>query len=96
MENMRIDLNPGGGVEGAQSAKPELQRSTVAGRTSSNDSAPVKFDSTIGKLMESALNSPEVREAKVEALKAQMDAGGYHASNQAIAGAVLEQLRVRS
>ena len=90
---MRIDLNPGSGVEQPQSQKPELQRSSADARARGAESGPVQFETGVGKLRESALNSPEVRQAKVDALKTQLDSGTYHASNHRVAGAVLEQLR---
>jgi flagellar biosynthesis anti-sigma factor FlgM len=56
----------------------------------------VSFENSVGKLAETALNSPEVRQQKVQALKAQVDAGSYQVSDRSIAGSVLDQLRVGS
>jgi len=93
---MRIDLNPGSGVEGAQAAQSELRRSGAAGKTSSDDHRSTDFETSVGKLADVALSSPEVRQAKVEALRAQVDAGTYRVSDHSVAGSILEQLRVRS
>ena len=93
---MRIDLNPGSGVEGAQSAQSEPGRAGAAVRTPAHDQKPVSFENSVGKLAETALNSPEVRQQKVQALKVQVDAGSYQVSDRSIAGSVLEQLRVGS
>ena len=93
---MRIDLNPGSGVEGAQSAQSEPGRAGAAARTPAHDQKSVSFENSVGKLAEAALNSPEVRQQKVQALKAQVDAGSYQISDRSIAGSVLEQLRVGS
>jgi anti-sigma28 factor (negative regulator of flagellin synthesis) len=92
---MRIDLNAGSGVGEAQFAPTELQRSG-AGRASSGDPGSVEFKTSVGKLAEAALSAPEVREANVQALPAQVDSGTYHVSNQDIASSLLEQLRVCS
>jgi len=94
--NMRIDLNPGSGVEGAQSARSEPGRAGAAARTPAHDQKSVSFESSVGKLAETALNFPEVRQQKVQALKAQVDAGSYQVSDRNIAGALLEQLRAGS
>jgi flagellar biosynthesis anti-sigma factor FlgM len=90
---MRIDLSPGNGIEGAHST--ETQRSNAGGKASDADrrNGTVEFESSMGKLVQSALNSPEVRQAKVEALKAQVDAKTYQISNHSIASALLEQMR---
>lgn len=90
---MRIDLNPGSGIEQTEAQKPELQRSNAEARSSSANFGPVQFETSVGKLTESALSSPEVRQAKVDALKTQVNAGTYRVSEHSIAGAVLEQLR---
>ena len=94
--NMRIDLNSGSGVEGAQSARSEPGRAGAAPRTPAHDQKSVSFENSVRKLAETALNSPEVRQQKVQALKAQVDAGSYQVSDRSIAGSVLEQLRVGS
>jgi flagellar biosynthesis anti-sigma factor FlgM len=94
--NMRIDLNPGSEVEGAQSARSESGRAGAAARTPAHDQKVVSFENSVGKLAETALSSPEVRQQKVQALKAQVDAGSYQVSDRSIAGSVLEQLRVGS
>jgi flagellar biosynthesis anti-sigma factor FlgM len=90
---MRIDLNPGIGVEGAQSAKTETQHANASDRAFRSESGAVEFETSIGKLAASALNSPEVRQGKVEALKAQVDAGTYQVSSHSVAGTLLDQLR---
>ena len=90
---MRIDLNPGSGIEQTQSQQSELQRSNAEARSSSANFGPVQFETGVGKLAESALSTPEVRQAKVEALKSQIDAGTYRVSDHSVAGALLDQLR---
>jgi flagellar biosynthesis anti-sigma factor FlgM len=52
-------------------------------------------NSSVGKLAAAALNVPDVRQAKVAALRAQLAAGNYKVSSQQVAGALLEQMRVR-
>jgi flagellar biosynthesis anti-sigma factor FlgM len=49
----------------------------------------------VGKLETAALNSPEVRTEKVQALKSQLQSGTYQVSPAQVAGSILEQLRVR-
>ena len=90
---MRIDLNPGSGIERAQSTKPEPQRSNAGGAASKAELGSVQFETSIGKLTESVLNFAEVRQGKVQALKAQIEDGTYQVSDHNIAGALLEQMR---
>jgi len=80
-------------VEGTQSAKSELQNPNASAQASRADSGAVEFETSIGKMAKSALNSPEVRRGKVEALRAQVDAGSYQVLSHSIAGALLDQLR---
>jgi negative regulator of flagellin synthesis FlgM len=83
-------------VEGAESARSEPGRAGAVARTPAHDQKSVSFENSVGKLAETALNSPEVRQQKVQALKAQVDAGSYQVSDRSIAGSMLEQLRVGS
>jgi anti-sigma28 factor (negative regulator of flagellin synthesis) len=94
---MRIDLNPGSGVERAQSQTTELQRSSgVAEKGANAEPTSAEFETGVGKLTDVALRAPEVRQAKVQELKARFETGTYHVSDRSIALAVLDQLRVRS
>lgn len=92
---MRVDLNPGSGVEGAQTSEAELGRISTTARASSRDNF-TEFETSVGKLADIALNAPEVRQAKVQSLKAQVEVGTYYVSDSDVAGSILEQLRVRT
>jgi flagellar biosynthesis anti-sigma factor FlgM len=90
---MRIDLNPGNGVpetQAGQAGKAHPNLPAAAGEPGFAEN-----NSSVGKLAAAALNVPDVRQAKVAALRAQLAAGNYKVSSQQVAGALLEQMRVR-
>ena len=91
---MRIDLNAGAASSGSQAEKTSSQvapaSASKTGQTHLSES-----DVTVGKLETAALNSPEVRTEKVQALRSQLQSGTYQVSAAQVAGSVLEQLRVR-
>lgn len=91
---MRIDLNAGATTSGSQAEKTTSH--VASGAASQAD--PTHFsesDASVGKLETAALNSPEVRTEKVQALRSQLQAGTYQVSPAQVAGSILEQLRVR-
>ena len=91
---MRIDLNAGATISGLQVEKAS---SPVAPASASQtDKAHLsESDASVGKLETAALNSPEVRAEKVQALRSQLQSGTYQVSPAQVAGSILEQLRVR-
>jgi negative regulator of flagellin synthesis FlgM len=91
---MRIDLNAGATTSGAQTEKTS---SHVAPATASQGEQTYFSESgtSVGKLETAALNSPEVRTEKVQALRSQLQSGTYQVSPAQVAGSILEQLRVR-
>jgi negative regulator of flagellin synthesis FlgM len=91
---MRIDLNAGTTTAGAQA---ERTSSHVAPASASQGEQTHFSESgtSVGKLETAALNSPEVRTERVQALKSQLQSGTYQISPAQVAGSILEQLRVR-
>jgi len=91
---MRIDLNAGTTTAGAQAEKASPQ----VAPTSTSQGEQTHFSesgTSVGKLETAALNSPEVRTERVQALKSQLQSGTYQVSPAQVAGSILEQLRVR-
>jgi flagellar biosynthesis anti-sigma factor FlgM len=92
--SMRIDLNAGATTSGAQAEKTPSQVAPA----SANKAEQTHFSesgTSVGKLESAALNSPEVRIEKVQALRSQLQSGTYQVSPAQVAGSILEQLRVR-
>jgi negative regulator of flagellin synthesis FlgM len=91
---MRIDLNAGATISGSQAEKTS---SHVAPQSASKTDQThlSESDASVGKLETTALNSPEVRAEKVQALRSQLQSGTYQVSSAQVAGSMLEQLRVR-
>ena len=92
---MRIDLNPASGVHETESRETGSTRPSAAKGAQSEEVGFAGSDNSIGKLAAAALNAPEVRHAKVEALRAQIASGSYQVSSKRIADSVVDQLRVR-
>lgn len=89
---MRIDLDAGSVVAGNQLEKSAAAHASpgaagpAAGRISSSDTS-------VSALAAGALNAPETRTQKVEALRSQIRAGTYQVSSDQVAGSVLEHIR---
>ena len=92
---MRIDLNGGAAASGSQTEKASSSRAAPAGAGPAPPSRLSESDSSVGKLETAALNSPEVRTEKVQALRSQLQSGTYQVSSAQVANSILEQLRVR-
>jgi flagellar biosynthesis anti-sigma factor FlgM len=91
---MRIDLTS------ASVAEPNVERaaSSQTAKASTEQSRQAQiFESNpeVGKLTAAALDSPEVRSDKIQALQLQIRAGTYHVPAAQVAGSMLEQMRVR-
>jgi flagellar biosynthesis anti-sigma factor FlgM len=91
---MRIDLNPGATTSGPQTEKPSSYVAQ-AGAHQTIQTQSSESGTSVGKLETAALNSPEVRSEKVQALRSQLQSGTYQVSAAQVAGSILEQLRVR-
>ena len=89
---MRIDLNPGATIAGTEGEKASSQ--VPPARQAERIYSP-ESDASVGKLETAALNSPEVRTEKVQALRSQLQSGSYQVAAAQIAGSILEQMRVR-
>ena len=91
---MRIDLNAGATTSGPQAEKTSTHIAPVS-RSQAEQTHLLESGTSVGKLETAALNSPEVRTEKVQALKSQLQSGTYQVSPAQVAGSILEQLRVR-
>jgi flagellar biosynthesis anti-sigma factor FlgM len=92
---MRIDLNAGAAASGSQTEKIASSRSAPSSTGQTDQSKSLEGKISVGKLETAALNSPEVRFEKVQALRSQLQSGTYQVSPTQVAGSMLEQLRVR-
>ena len=90
---MRIDLNAGT-TSGAQTEKIS-SHVALASKSQGEGTHFSESGTSVGKLEAAALNSPEVRAERVQALKSQLHSGTYQVSAAQVAGSILEQLRVR-
>jgi flagellar biosynthesis anti-sigma factor FlgM len=92
---MRIDLNAGILLPESQAQAEKSSRvNTTAGLPAvTGDSKFSSGQRSISALAAAALEAPEVRLSKVEALRKQMIAGTYEISSEQIAGTLLENLR---
>jgi negative regulator of flagellin synthesis FlgM len=93
---MRIDLNPGNGVQETQAGEAGATRPSASKSAQANEVQFAESNSSVGKLAAAALNAPEVRHAKVEALRTQIAAGTYQVSSRHVADSVIEQMRMRA
>lgn len=95
-----IKLNGGGEVEARRTGRLEAERLTEGGTvpqaTSSSaqpaaDSISVSGRATeIGEVTNKTLQLPEIREARVEQLRAQVQSGNYRPSAENIADALIK------
>lgn len=89
---MRIDLNAGSAVPNNQLEKsPAAHASPAAAEP--DDARISRSDTSVSALAASALQAPETRTQKVEALRSQIKAGTYQVSPGQIASSVLEHIR---
>lgn len=75
----------------AQARATELAGGAETGIADSRFSAG---EESVSSLASVALQAPEVRRGKVEALREQLSSGGYQVSSHQIAASIMEQLRV--
>ena len=73
---MRIDLNAGATTSGSQTEKPSSHVAR-AGARQTNQTQSSESGTSVGKLETAALNSPEVRSEKVQALRSQLQSGTF-------------------
>jgi flagellar biosynthesis anti-sigma factor FlgM len=99
---MRIALNAGSGASESALEKSGLEKSAssrptaTAGAGAPEESRLSTTESSLRTLAGGALGAPEFRQARVEALRAQIVAGTYQVSAEQIAASLLDQLRVQS
>lgn len=97
----RINLNGGGEVEARRTGRLEAERlteggavpqTTTAGAQPAADSISVSGRAAeIGELTNKTLQLPEIREERVEQLRAQVQSGNYRPSAENIADALLKE-----
>lgn len=92
---MRVDLNAGSAIPESATQKSGASRSNAAEAGSSNEGWVSPMEAGVTSLAAAALHAPEVRTAKVEALRSEIEAGNYHVSPHQIAASIMEQLRMR-
>ncbi|HTJ88357.1 MAG TPA: flagellar biosynthesis anti-sigma factor FlgM [Terriglobales bacterium] len=92
---MRVDLNSGGAIAESAGPKSAQSRSHAAGGPASDNSEFSANEASVTSLAAAALHAPEVRTAKVEALRTAIATGTYHVSPHQIAASIVEQLRTR-
>ena len=91
---MRIDLNAGLTVPDSKLEKSSGSRSPQESKGTGADKSQLSgTEMSVNLLAGSALQAPEIRTDKVEALKAQIDTGTYQISSDQIAAVMMEQLR---
>lgn len=95
---MRVDLNAANAVpeNNLQSGAPVRPGSAESKPTSDEGSQFSSGTAGVSTLASVALHAPDVRQAKVEALREQIASGNYAVSSQQIAASILEQLRTHS
>ena len=99
---MRVDLNAGNAIPesatqksgGSRTHAAEGEKGAEAGK-SSNDGPFSPNEARLTWLAAAALHAPEVRTARVEALRTEIAAGNYHVSPHQIAASIVDQLRTR-
>lgn len=93
---MRVDFNAGNVVPentAQASSPPRPQSAPTAETTNDGNTRFSSGEAGVSTLASAALHEPEVRTAKVEALRAQIASGNYNVSPSQIAASILEQFR---
>ena len=90
---MRIDLNPANAISASELEKGNAPHISSTAEPQGESEISLS-DGSVGALAV-ALNAPETRTQKVDALRSQIEAGTYQVSPGQIAASVLEQLRTR-
>jgi flagellar biosynthesis anti-sigma factor FlgM len=78
------------------SEKTEAPRASASARAAGDEAPFASLEAGVSTHAASALQAPEVRSGKVEALRAQIASGAYRVEPHQIADSILEQLRVRT
>lgn len=91
---MRVDFNAGTAIP--ENTTPTSSPSRAPESTSANGEETTRFSSGeagVSTLAAVALHAPEVRQAKVEALRQQIASGTYQVSPHQIAASIFDHLR---
>jgi negative regulator of flagellin synthesis FlgM len=89
---MRIDLNADTNIAETKLDKSGSARPPAASAQTPAESQFSLNQASVSGLLSAALAAPEVRQEKVDALKAQMMSGVYQVSSQQIASSMLEAM----
>ncbi len=93
---MRIDLNSNAAVSEAHVQKSTSSHAAQTSEVQKNTSQAAETHASVGKLASEAMNAPEVRSEKVQALQSAIKAGTYHAADHQVADSMFEQMRRQS
>jgi len=93
---MRINLNVDSNVAETSLEKSASTRTLAAAAQTPAESQFSPNQSSVSSLLSAALAAPEVRQEKVDALKAQVMSGSYQVSSQQIASSMLEAMHATS
>ena len=92
---MRVDFNAGSAIPENTVSTSSSARAPETASSAGNEET-TRFSSGeagVSTLAAVALHAPEVRQAKVEALRQQIAAGSYQVSPHQIAASIFDQLR---
>lgn len=92
---MRVDFNAGSAIPENQvsTSSPARPSETPSGTSAEENSRFSSGEDGVSTLAAVALHAPEVRQAKVEALRQQIASGSYQVSPHQIAASIFDQLR---
>jgi negative regulator of flagellin synthesis FlgM len=91
---MRIDLfnTAASQISNEQSSQVGVQNAAKSGQSGVEDTATLTSDSvSIGSLVNTALNSPEVRQDKVDNLRLSVSSGQYDIDPNKIAASIVDE-----
>lgn len=95
----KINSNKMNDLDAIQASRQTIVRSADKGKTAATDAKitvgedKIEFSERageVGKLIDQVKNMPDVREARISALREQIKAGEYNPSNEEIADALLK------
>jgi negative regulator of flagellin synthesis FlgM len=90
---MRIDLynSTASQIASEQSAQQVSGKNAASSQANGEDRATLTSDTaSIGSLVSTAMNSPEIRQSLVDSLKQQVSSGQYELDPGQIAGAMID------
>ena len=97
---MRIDLTTGATISGSNVERATVDRtpslpSAAPNATLANNSDFSESDTSVSTLATVALNAPEGRAEKVQAIQSQLRSGSYRVSPAQLAESIMGQMRLQ-